>query len=100
MADRISMPSKLKICVCGNIEGTAVDDCERCKLLSIIDEQREQIQKLQSLPIFDVLPRLWAAGYTTKEHDGEWHLFDNQGEGVLAAPSFRLLCLNILLMEL
>ena len=48
-------------------------------------------------PVFDVLPRLWAAGYKTKEQDGEWWLFRDDGEGICSGRDFRGLCVNILL---
>lgn len=48
-------------------------------------------------PIFDVLPRLWAAGYKTKEQDGEWWLFRSDGEGICSGRDFRGLCVNIIL---
>lgn len=51
-------------------------------------------------PIFDTLPRLWAAGYVTKEQDGEWNLFAPDGEGVLCGKDFRSLCVNIVLAGL
>lgn len=48
-------------------------------------------------PIFDILPRLWSAGYTTCEQDGRWHLFRKDGEGVVSGVTFRDLCVNIVL---
>lgn len=49
------------------------------------------------MPIFDVLPRLWDAGYVTKPQDGSWYLFRSDGEGIVSGATFRDLCVNILL---
>lgn len=48
-------------------------------------------------PIFDILPRLWADGYKTKEQDGKWWLFSCGGEGIISGRDFRGLCVNIVL---
>ena len=51
-------------------------------------------------PIFDVLPRLWAEGYSISEQEGRWWLWDKQGEGVTNGFTFRDLCVNIVLAGL
>lgn len=51
----------------------------------------------EMIPIFDVLQRLWSEGCTTREQDGEWHLFRQDGEGMAVGKTFRDLCVNILL---
>lgn len=65
------------------------------------DSREEAAQKwndrADAYPIFDVLPRLWAEGYKTKEQDGEWWLFRADGEGVCGGSDFRGLCVNIIL---
>lgn len=48
-------------------------------------------------PVFDILPRLWASGHVTKEQDGEWWLFRDDGEGLISGKDFRGLCVNIVL---
>lgn len=48
-------------------------------------------------PIFDILERLWRAGYTTVEQDGRWWLFAATGEGIMSGSTFRDLCVNIVL---
>jgi hypothetical protein len=50
--------------------------------------------------IFDVLERLYRAGYRTQEQGEKWWLFDAHGEGVVHGESFRQLCVNIILAEL
>lgn len=52
------------------------------------------------MPIFDVLPRLWATGHRIAEQDGEWCLFDKTGEGIAVGATFRRLCVNIILAGL
>lgn len=69
-------------------------DCEGGdKLIKLTDTE-------EVLPIFDVLPRLWSAGYTTREQDGEWNLFRKDGEAITTGKTFRDLCVNILLAGL
>jgi hypothetical protein len=62
-------------------------------LIKLIDAE-------EVMPIFDVLPRLWAEGYKTREQEGEWHLFRKDGEGIAIGKTFRDLCVNILLAGL
>ena len=45
--------------------------------------------------VLEALPKVWAAGYTTTEQDGFWHLFAPGGAGIISAASFRELCAAI-----
>lgn len=47
--------------------------------------------------IFDILERLWVAGFETIHQDRRWHLFAPDGEGIISGKTFRELCVNIVL---
>jgi hypothetical protein len=53
--------------------------------------------RINTDPVFDILPRLWATGHKTKEQDGEWWLFRKDGEGLVSGSTFRKLCVSIAL---
>ena len=40
------MTDEKKYCICGNLEGTAVDDCERCRLVAEIERLRNELREL------------------------------------------------------
>jgi hypothetical protein len=52
------------------------------------------------LPILDVLPRLWDAGFKTRKTAGRWVLLSRDGVQVCAGDTFRALCVNVLLAGL
>ena len=64
----------------------------------LLIEARDALKALdEGFAIFDILPRLWATGHKTVEQDGKWHLFRNDGEGLMVGATFRDLCVNIVL---
>lgn len=69
---------------------------DKAKLLNLVSETRERTEATM-YPIFDILPRLWASGFKTVEQDGEWHLFEKGGDGLMTGKTFRELCVNIVL---
>jgi hypothetical protein len=61
------------------------------------DDEKIEFAISLSYPIFDILPRLWTAGYKTVEQDDKWWLFEPSGDGVVSGATFRDLCVNIIL---
>ena len=60
-----------------------------------LPEMSDAIRLETPLVVLEALPKVWAAGYTTTEQDGFWHLFAPGGEGIISAASFRELCAAI-----
>lgn len=52
------------------------------------------------LPILDVLPRLWDAGFKTWKTAGRWVLVSKDGVPVCSGETFRALCVNVVLAGL
>lgn len=48
-------------------------------------------------PVFDRLEMLLSMGFRLSHQDGQWHLFNPEGEGIACGQTFRALCVNIVL---
>lgn len=41
---------------------------------------------------FEIIPRLLDIGYKIRKQDGEWWIFEDNGEGVVGGATFREMC--------
>jgi len=67
---------------------------------SLGDDEKIEFALDSAFHVLDILPRLWAAGYTAVEQGEEWWLFAPTGDGVVSGKTFKKLCVNIVLEEL
>ena len=41
---------------------------------------------------FEIIPRLLDIGYKIRKQDGEWWIFEDDGEGIVGGSTFREMC--------